>query len=115
MYNAATPLVQARVWRGEKAEIPLGISEDMYVTIPTGQYKRLQVSLDLNTSLRAPIAKNQLCGTLNVTLNNQIVASKPLIALDNSPEGNFLRRTTDAVKYNIHRLFSRSDEKLNTG
>jgi D-alanyl-D-alanine carboxypeptidase (penicillin-binding protein 5/6) len=115
MYKATTPLVQARVWGGQKAEIPLGVVEDMYVTIPAGQYKRLQVTLNLNNSLKAPLVKNQVCGTLNVTLNNQTIASRPLIALDSISQGNFLRRTTDSVKYNIHKLFSRSDEKLNTG
>jgi D-alanyl-D-alanine carboxypeptidase (penicillin-binding protein 5/6) len=115
LYNAATPLVQARIWKGEKSEIPLGITEDLYVTVPAGTYKRLQASLDLNNSLKAPIAKGQVCGTLNLTLNNQVISSKPLIALEDNPEGGFLRRAADSVKYNIHKFFSRTDEKVNTG
>lgn len=115
LYNAQTPLVQARIWRGEKSETPLGVTEDMYVTVPAGQYKRLQASLDLNSALRAPIAKGQVCGTLNLTINNQLIASTPLIALESNPEGGFLRRAADSVRYNIHKFFSRSDEKVNTG
>lgn len=115
IYNGNSALVQARVWQGEKSEIPLGLTEDMYVTVPAGQYKRLQASIVLDKSLKAPITKGQTCGTLNLTVNNQIVASKPLIALDSNGQGNFLRRATDSVKYNIHKFFSRSDEKVNTG
>lgn len=115
LYNSSTPLVKARVWKGEKVEIPLGVMEDMYVTVPTGQYKRLQTVLDLNSALKAPIVKGQVCGTVTVNLNNQVIASKPLIALDSNPEGNFLRRAADAVKYNLHKFFSRTDEKVNTG
>lgn len=120
LYNAATPLVKARAWQGEKSEVPLGLMEDMYVTVPSGQFKKLQATLELNNPLKAPIVKGQTYGTLNVTLNNQtsniqIIASKPLIALDDSQLGGLLRRAADSVKYNIHKYFSRSNEKVNTG
>lgn len=115
LYNATTPLVQARVWQGEKTDVPLGLTDDLYVTVPTGQYKRLQATMALNNPLKAPIVKGTVYGTLNVMLNNQVVASKPLIALDNNPQGGFLRRAADSVRYNIRKYFSRSDEKLNTG
>ncbi len=42
LYNADSPLVQARVWQGQKGEVPLGVTEDFYVTVPAGQYKKLQ-------------------------------------------------------------------------
>jgi serine-type D-Ala-D-Ala carboxypeptidase (penicillin-binding protein 5/6) len=115
LYDASKPLVQARVWQGEKSDVALGLTDDMFVTVPTGQYKRLQATLDLTNPLKAPIVKGQSYGTLNITLNNQIIASKPLIALDSNPQGGFFRRAADSVKYNINKYFSRSDEKLNTG
>lgn len=115
IYNASTPLIQARIWGGEKSETPLGLTEDMYVTVPAGQYKRLQANVVLNNNMKAPIKKGQDCGTLNLTINNQIIATKPLVALDDNSSGNFLRRAADSVKFNIHKLFSRTDEKVNTG
>jgi len=115
LYSATTPLTQVRVWKGEKGEIPLGVLEDMYVTVPTGQYKRLQAVLNMDNSLKAPVVKGQVCGTINIVLNNQVIASKPLIALDGSPQGSLLRRAADSVKYNLRKIFSRTDEKVNTG
>lgn len=115
IYNAQTPLVQARVWQGQQSEIPLGVAQDMYVTVPTGQFKKLQASLQLNTPLKAPIIKGQTYGTLNITLNNQVIARTPLIALSNNPTGSIFRRSADSVKYQFHHLFSSNDDKLNTG
>lgn len=115
VYNADMPLVEARVWQGQQSQVPLGVAEDMYVTLPAGQYKKLQASLQLNNPLKAPIVKGQVYGTLNITLNNQVIASKPLIALNNNPSGNLFRRSSDAVKYHFHNLFSSNDDKLNTG
>lgn len=115
IYSSGASILQARVWQGAKAEVPLGIQEDLYVTVPAGQYKKLQANLDLNNPLKAPVVKGKSYGKLNIVLNNQVIASRDLIAMDDSQEGGFFRRATDTVKYNIHKYFSKADEKLNTG
>ncbi len=115
LYTANTALTQARVWQGQKSEIPMGVTDDFYVTVPTAQYKRLEASLQLNNPLKAPIVKGQSYGTLNIILNNQVVASKPLVALDSTDKGGFLRRATDSVRFNINKFFSKPSEKVNTG
>lgn len=116
LYNASIALTKARVWQGEKTEVPLGLAEDLYVTVPTGQYKRLQAKLALNNPIKAPIVKGNVYGTLNISLNNQVIASKPLVALDDNLPGGFWRRASDSVKFRIHKYFSNTDEeKLNTG
>lgn len=115
LYGANTPVVRARVWQGEQTDIPLGIKQDMYVTVPSGQYKKVLATLTLTNPLKAPIVKGQTYGTLNVTLNNQVIASNPLIAMEDNPRGNLWRRATDSVKYNINKYFSKTQEKANTG
>lgn len=116
LYNANSPLVRARVWEGQKTETPLGLPEDLYITVPTGQYKRLQATISLDNPLKAPIIKGQSYGNLNISLNDQLIMTKPLIALDSNQAGGFFRRATDSVKYNLHKYFSKpAEEKLNTG
>ena len=115
LYNGSTPLAKARIWGGASTETPVGVTEDMYITVPAGQYKRISASIALNNPLKAPIGKGKVYGILNIMLNNQVIASKPLIALDNNPSGNFFRRAADSVSFNLHKLFSRTDEKVNTG
>jgi D-alanyl-D-alanine carboxypeptidase (penicillin-binding protein 5/6) len=116
LYNGQTPLVEARVWKGQHSETPLGLTDDFYITVPTGQFKRIQATLELNNPLKAPIVKGQSYGSVVVKIGDQVVATKPLIAFDNNPEGGFLRRSTDSLRYNIHKYFSKpTDEKVNTG
>jgi len=121
LYTAGAPLVQARVWQGKKSEVPLGLAEDLYVTVPTGQYKRLQANIALNNPVKAPIVKGETCGALNISLSTsqsptgQLLVSVPLIALANNPPGSLWRRAADTVKYNFHKYFSSSDDKVNTG
>lgn len=115
VYSANTPVMKARVWQGAESEVPMGLTEDMYVTIPTGQFKKVQASVTLNNPLKAPLEKGKSYGSLNISLNNQIVATQPLIALADDPKGGIYRRTIDSIKYNINKYFSKTDEKANTG
>ena len=113
LYSANTTLTQIRVWKGQKKEVPLGVASDFYATIPAGQYKNIQASIDLNNPIKAPIVKGQPYGTLNITLNNQVLATQPLVALVDNPKGGFFRNIADSINYNFHKLFSRSHEKAN--
>jgi len=63
--------------------------------------------------LKAPIVKGQTYGTLNLTVNNQVLASKPIIALENDPKGPFWRSMSDSMSYGFHKMFSKSKETLN--
>lgn len=115
LYSANAIVVEPRVWQGSKIQIPLGVPEDMYITVPTGQYKKLQATLTLANPLRAPIKKGGTYGSLNITLNNQVIASKPLIALEDNPRGGLFRRVSDTVRFNLNKYFSKTIEKANTG
>jgi D-alanyl-D-alanine carboxypeptidase (penicillin-binding protein 5/6) len=115
VYSASKPVVHARIWQGANNNTDLGIKEDMYITVPTGQYKKLQPTLTLPNPFKAPLVKGQTYGSINITLNGQVIASQPLIALEDNPRGGFLQRATDSVQFNIKKYFSKTEEKANTG
>lgn len=115
LYDGNKPLAHARVWHGEEKEVPLGLADNLVLTIPSGQYKKLQATIQVNNPVTAPVTKGQSYGSLSVTLNGQVVISKPLVALKDNPKGSFWRRMTDTISYGIHKTFSKSDEKVNTG
>ncbi len=113
LYGAATPLARVRVWKGVNKETALGLAKDFYVTVPVGQIKNIQANIELNPSIKAPIIKGQSYGTINIVLNNQVVASRPLIALENNVKGGLWRGMADVVSYGCKKMFSRSNEKAN--
>src|SRR3990167_4792978 len=108
LYNAKTVLIQAPIVAGKKSTIPLGVTDDLYVTIPEGQYKRLQVALKFHNPLKAPITKGSVYGTLEVILNNQVISSTPLVALDSTLQGGIFSRTAGIIKYKFNKIFSKS-------
>jgi D-alanyl-D-alanine carboxypeptidase (penicillin-binding protein 5/6) len=98
LYQANEVLKTARVWYGEQEQVSLGLSDDIFVTIPRGRYKELDASIGIDPKIAAPVAKGQVLGQLNVRLDDEILVSKPLIAMQAVNDGGLIRRAMDSIK-----------------
>jgi D-alanyl-D-alanine carboxypeptidase (penicillin-binding protein 5/6) len=98
LYNADQALSTVRVWKGEKESLPLGLQQELYITIPRGQYDKLNAAMKVQQSITAPVSKGTLYGSLNISLDGQTIVTKPLIALDTVAEGGFFQRAVDDIK-----------------
>lgn len=100
------PLVSEIVWFGDKDKVQLGVENDVYLTIPRGRLKDLKAGFVLtDPELHAPLAKNQVVGTINFQLDNQIIEARPLVVTEAVPEGNFFSRLIDYIRLLFHRWF----------
>lgn len=95
--SANSSLTQARIWMGEKKEIPAGLMKDYYVTLPANQSRHIKTKIMMNEGVKAPVTKGQSIGTLNVMLNGETIDSTPLVALQDDPQGGLWRRMTDRI------------------
>ncbi len=98
LYAANEPLTTARIWKGETEELPLGLAEDLYVTIPKGQYKKLKANMSIDSRITAPARKGQAFGSVNIGLDGQQVAQRDLVALKNVAEGGLFGNLVDEVQ-----------------
>jgi D-alanyl-D-alanine carboxypeptidase (penicillin-binding protein 5/6) len=102
LYGANQPLTNARIWKGESEELPLGLNEDLYITIPKGQYKNLDASMSINAEIIAPAEKGRTYGTVNIMLGDKNYAVRKLIALTDVGPGTFWRNIVDSIKLAIN-------------
>lgn len=98
LYRAAQPLSTARIWKGATENLPLGLQQDLYLTIPRGTYKQLKAEMRVNDPIMAPAAKGTRYGMLNISLQGEVLAERPLVALSEVAEGGMLQRAMDAVR-----------------
>ncbi|MBF4190318.1 hypothetical protein ISX56_34200, partial [Serratia ureilytica] len=79
--------VTQKVWFGDVSEVPLGVAKDASVTIPKGQMKNLKASYKLTQpTLEAPLAKNQVVGTIDFQLDGKTIEQHPLVVMhDQAP------------------------------
>ena len=97
LYEAETPLQQLRIWKGAVEELPLGIQEDLYITVPRGQYEKLNASVNLDRSLEAPVSKGELFGHVRIMLGEKVLAQRPLRALNTIPTGTLWQQARDSL------------------
>ncbi len=95
LYEAKAPLKEMRIYKGESESLPLGLASDLYVTVPRGQYKSLNASLSISRTLIAPVSVGQQLGNVSVTLGDEAIVERPLVALQQVAEGGLWQSIKD--------------------
>ena len=97
LYAAGEAVTSARIWKGEQDTLDLGLTEDLWVTVPRGRYDAMQASLELQSPLVAPLAPEDMVGRIKVSLEDEPLAERPLHPLARSMEGGLARRALHSV------------------
>ncbi|MFQ5659530.1 MAG: D-alanyl-D-alanine carboxypeptidase family protein [Gammaproteobacteria bacterium] len=98
LYNANETITTGKIWKGLTDSLDLGIVDDLYITIPRGKYKKLDASVELDSTIIAPVARGDVRGKLRVILEGKELVNKPLIALHSVAEGSLFNRLKDEVE-----------------
>lgn len=105
LYDNGQRLNDARIWEGQKDSVGLGLTDDLYVTIPRGQYKNLKIESSIQPEIIAPVAEEKPLGKLFITLNGDTIEERPLVALSQVEEGSFFKKIIDQIKLLFKSLF----------
>jgi serine-type D-Ala-D-Ala carboxypeptidase (penicillin-binding protein 5/6) len=97
LYSAGQTLATPRVWKGETENLPVGLAQDLYVTILRDRYQALSASLDMENPILAPIEENQMLGQVKVNFKDELLKDTPLIALETVDIGGLWRQAVDTV------------------
>jgi D-alanyl-D-alanine carboxypeptidase (penicillin-binding protein 5/6) len=98
LFGPGEMIATSPVWKGDAPNVNLGVADEVWLTIPRGQYKQLKPVTEIEPTLLAPISKGQALGTVKFMLDTDEIASRPLVALDAVNEGSFFDRIKDEVK-----------------
>lgn len=97
LYSAGQELSTARVWGGDPDVTPLGLADDLFVTIPRGLYGSLSASMDLQTDLAAPLVAGSTVGEVKVHLGDAQISRVPVIVLQHVVDGGTWARLRDEL------------------
>ena len=97
LYEGNKPLSEAKIWKGASKTLPLGLTEDLYVTIPRRLYPNLKAVLNIDKKIVAPIAEHAKLGSVKVTLKDDLIIEKDLVALQTIEQGNIFQRLFDSA------------------
>jgi D-alanyl-D-alanine carboxypeptidase (penicillin-binding protein 5/6) len=97
LYKAGEEITRARVWKSANESSPLGVMEDLYITVPRGTYDSLESVHNMPAIIEAPVATGQPLGEIRVSLDGEELLLEQLRALEDNPSGSFWQRTVDSV------------------
>ena len=98
LYKKNDSLTTIHLWKGAQNELKAGFDRDVYFTLPKGQSDRLKATMEYKQPLIAPIHRGQEVGTVKFTLDDKLIETYPLIALEEVGVANIFGRTWDSVK-----------------
>jgi D-alanyl-D-alanine carboxypeptidase (penicillin-binding protein 5/6) len=96
LFKKDIEISKARVYGGDKSEVKFGVNQDSSVTIPRRQKKNLKYQYVIDKQLTAPINQNETIGFMHVKLNDEIIQTYKLTALESVNQGSLYRRTVDS-------------------
>jgi len=109
LYKSGQSVAELPLYKGMVDKVSVGLAGNQFVTIPTGQYQRLNISTKIPSYLQAPIKKGDNVGELVVKFDNNIIATKPLYALQDIELGGFYTRARDSISLTFKNWFGSSE------
>lgn len=106
LFESGESLLESRVWGGEKDQLNLGLADDMVLTIPRGARDSLESVVEVDSVIKAPVSAGDELGTVTISFNDEVLAERPLVAIEPVPEGGLFKRLLDAIKLFFHNLFN---------
>jgi D-alanyl-D-alanine carboxypeptidase (penicillin-binding protein 5/6) len=93
LYPAGQAIAEPEIWRAANDTAPLGLANDLYVTLPRGRYNDLSASMDVPPLLMAPLEQGQAVGSVKISLDGKVLAEAPLVSLAAQEHAGFFRRS----------------------
>lgn len=109
LFGAKEPVKVPKVWMGATDKIRLGLNEDLYITVPQGEYANLNAQVNFDKNILAPINIGDHQGVLTVKLDEEVILEQPLVALDEVQEGGIWRKFSDYISLKVRSLFGSSE------
>jgi D-alanyl-D-alanine carboxypeptidase (penicillin-binding protein 5/6) len=98
LYSSGETVTSVRIWKGDRETLALGLDEDLFITVPRGQYRNLDASVEKNGRIFAPVTRGQEQGMLQVSLAGKDLLKVPVVALEDVQEGPLLHRLKEEVR-----------------
>jgi D-alanyl-D-alanine carboxypeptidase (penicillin-binding protein 5/6) len=97
LYSKDQAVTTIKVWKGSESSVKVGFVRDLYLSVPRGRSADLKTTMSTQQPLLAPLRRGQTVGTLTVSLDNKVLATYPLQALETVGVASFIGRAWDGL------------------
>ena len=98
LYAAGSSLKRVRVWSGLHESLEVGLDDAITLTIPRGGRDQLKAEINLQDVIEAPIERGQTLGALTLSLGDEMLVERPVVALNPVQAAGWLSSALDDVQ-----------------
>ncbi|PPC93763.1 MAG: peptidase [Methylotenera sp.] len=98
VYKQSQPINQLKVWKGDQNQVASTVANDVYITLPKGEYANVKALISSTQPLVAPIKKGQVIGTIKFVLNGKTIDERKLVAIQSVEIAGIFGRAWDSLK-----------------
>jgi D-alanyl-D-alanine carboxypeptidase (penicillin-binding protein 5/6) len=105
LYEKGKAVTDARVWKGTQSHVGVGFKNDLFLSIPKGQYSKVKATLETHQPILAPIDSSVPIGVLKIAIAGKPYAEFPIYPLENVAEANVFSRGWDSIRLLIQKYW----------
>ena len=98
LFKAGEEIDKIGIWLGDKAEVPLIVTDEMVLTLPRKERAGMKATVEYSTPVPAPVQAGDRMGTLTLTFPERDAIEVPLIAGDGAERLGLFGRVMSAVR-----------------
>ncbi len=98
VYKRGQNINQLKVWKGSENQVASTVANDLYLTLPKGEYANVKAVISSTQPLIAPIKKGQVIGSVKFMLNGKTIEQHPIVAEKAVDTAGILGRAWDSIK-----------------
>ncbi len=102
VYKQGQKINQLKVFKGNENLLDSTVANDLYLTVPKGEYRNIKAVISSTQPLVAPIKKGQTIGSVKFILNGKTIDQRPLVAAKAIETAGIFGQAWDSIKLLLH-------------
>lgn len=98
VYKPGQAVSKIKVWKGSNDMLDATVKENLYITLPKGDYARVKATVTSKQPLIAPVNAGQEVGIIQFTLDGKIIDERKLVAGKEIKVAGIFGRMWDSIK-----------------
>jgi len=98
VYKQGQNISQLKVWKGSENQVASTVADDLFLTLPKGEYANVKAVISSTQPLIAPIKKGQIIGNVKFILDGKTIDQRALVAAKSVDTAGILGRAWDSIK-----------------
>jgi len=98
VYKRGQTVNKLKLWKGHDDMLAATVADDLYLTLPKGEYAKVKASITSKQPLIAPLSAGQEVGTIQFTLDGKVLEQRKLITPKAVEVAGIFGRMLDSIK-----------------